>query len=130
MEGRQIAGAVVGTVIKVVVTAVFLMFVYRYAVEAYDYGYRIFGEEPMDAEPGRDVTVTIGEHDSTQDVAEMLMQRGLIRDAKLFVIQEKLSGLEEGIQPGTYDLNTAMKVAEMLEIFAAGNGETETEGME
>ena len=114
MEGRQIAGAVVGTVIKVVVTAVFLMFVYRYAVEAYDYGYRIFGEEPMDAEPGRDVTVTIGEHDSTQDVAEMLMQRGLIRDAKLFVIQEKLSGLEEGIQPGTYDLNTAMKVEEML----------------
>lgn len=130
MEGRQIAGAVVGTVIKVVVTAVFLMFVYRYAVEAYDYGYRIFGEESMDAEPGRDVTVTIGEHDSTQDVAEMLMQRGLIRDAKLFVIQEKLSGLEEGIQPGTYDLNTAMKVEEMLEIFAAGNGETETEGME
>ena len=130
MEGRQIAGAVVGTVIKVVVTAVFLMFVYRYAVEAYDYGYRIFGEEPMDAEPGRDVTVTIGEYDSTQDVAEMLMQRGLIRDAKLFVIQEKLSGLEEGIQPGTYDLNTAMKVEEMLEIFAAGNGETETEGME
>ncbi|MCI6629812.1 MAG: endolytic transglycosylase MltG [Lachnospiraceae bacterium] len=130
MEGRQIAGAVVGTVIKVVVTAVFLMFVYRYAVEAYDYGYRIFGEEPMDAEPGRDVTVTIEEHDSTQDVAEMLMQRGLIRDAKLFVIQEKLSGLEEGIQPGTYDLNTAMKVEEMLEIFAAGNGETETEGME
>ena len=130
MEGRQIAGAVVGTVIKVVVTAVFLMFVYRYAVEAYDYGYRIFGEEPMDAEPGRDVTVTIGEHDSTQDVAEMLMQRGLIRDAKLFVIQEKLSGLEEGIQPGTYDLNTAMKVEEMPEVFAAGNGETETEGME
>ena len=130
MEGRQIAGAVVGTVIKVVVTAVVLMFVYRYAVEAYDYGYRIFGEEPMDAEPGRDVTVTIEEHDSTQDVAEMLMQRGLIRDAKLFVIQEKLSGLEEGIQPGTYDLNTAMKVEEMLEIFAAGNGETETEGME
>ena len=130
MEGRQIAGAVVGTVIKVVVTAVFLMFVYRYAVEAYDYGYRIFGEEPMDAEPGRDVTVTIGEHDSTQDVAEMLMQRGLIRDAKLFVIQEKLSGLEEGIQPGTYDLNTAMKVEEMLEIFAVGNGETETEGVE
>ena len=130
MEGRQIAGAVVGTVIKVVVTAVFLMFVYRYAVVAYDYGYRIFGEEPMDAEPGRDVTVTIEEHDSTQDVAEMLMQRGLIRDAKLFVIQEKLSGLEEGIQPGTYDLNTAMKVEEMLEIFAAGNGETETEGME
>ena len=130
MEGRQVVGAVVGTVIKVVVTAVFLMFVYRYAVEAYNYGYRIFGEEPMDVEPGRDVTVTIGEHDSTQDVAEMLVQRGLIRDAKLFVIQEKLSGLEEGLRPGTYDLNTAMTVEEMLEIFAAGSAGTETEAVQ
>lgn len=130
MEGRQVVGAVVGTVIKVVVTAVFLMFVYRYAVEAYNYGYRIFGEEPMDAEPGRDITVTIGEYDSTEDVAEMLVQRGLIRDAKLFVIQEKLSGLEEGLRPGTYDLNTAMTVEEMLEIFAAGSAGTETEVVE
>lgn len=130
MEGRQVVGAVVGTVIKVVVTAVFLMFVYRYAVEAYNYGYRIFGEEPMDVEPGRDVTVTIGEYDSTEDVAEMLVQRGLIRDAKLFVIQEKLSGLEEGLRPGTYDLNTAMTVEEMLEIFAAGNAGTETEAVQ
>lgn len=130
MEGRQVVGAVVGTVIKVVVTAVFLMFVYRYAVEAYNYGYRIFGEEPMEVEPGRDVTVTIGEYDSTEDVAEMLVQRGLIRDAKLFVIQEKLSGLEEGLRPGTYDLNTAMTVEEMLEIFAAGNAGTETEAVQ
>ncbi|MGN1170188.1 MAG: endolytic transglycosylase MltG [Lachnospiraceae bacterium] len=130
MEGRQVVGAVVGTVIKVVVTAVFLMFVYRYAVEAYNYGYRIFGEEPMDVEPGRDVTVTIGEYDSTEDVAEMLVQRGLIRDAKLFVIQEKLSGLEEGLRPGTYDLNTAMTVEEMLEIFAAGSAGTETEAVQ
>lgn len=125
MEVRQVAGAVVGTVVKVVVVAVFLMFAYRYAVEAYDYGYRIFGEEPMEAEPGRDISVRIDASDTTEDVAEMLLRRGLIRDAKLFVIQEKLSGLEEGIQPGSYELNTAMTVEEMLEIFAAGSAETE-----
>ena len=60
----------------------------------------------------------------------MLVQRGLIRDAKLFVIQEKLSGLEEGLRPGTYDLNTAMTVEEMLEIFAAGSAGTETEAVQ
>ena len=127
MEGRQIAGAVVGTVIKVVVTAVFLMFVYRYAVEAYDYGYRIFGEEPMDAEPGRDVTVTIGEYDSTQDVAEMLMQRGLIRDAKLFYVQNLLSNYKDKLQAGVYTLNTSMTMEEMMAVMSPVS-EEETDG--
>ncbi len=44
MGGRQIVGAVFGTVIRVVIAAVVLMFIYRYAIMAYDYGYRIFGE--------------------------------------------------------------------------------------
>lgn len=122
MGAKQIIGAVVGTVIKVVVAAIVLMFVYRYSIEAYDYGYRIFGEEAVDAEPGRDVVVTIMEKDGTKDIGEMLERKGLIRDAKLFVIQEKLSGLDADIVPGTYELNTAMTIEEMLEIMT-----TETE---
>ena len=51
MEGKQIVGAVVETVAKVVIAAVVLMFIYRYSIMAYDYGYRIFGEEAVDAEP-------------------------------------------------------------------------------
>ena len=127
MEGKQIVGAVVETVAKVVIAAVVLMFIYRYSIMAYDYGYRIFGEEAGDAEPGRDVTVEVTESDSPQDVGQMLEQKGLIRDATLFVIQEKLAGLENGIAPGTYNLNTAMTVEEMMEIMATASRETESE---
>ena len=127
MEGKQIVGAVVETVAKEVIAAQVMMFIYRYSIMAYDYGYRIFGEEAVDAEPGRDVTVEVTESDSPQDVGQMLEQKGLIRDATLFVIQEKLAGLENGIAPGTYNLNTAMTVEEMMEIMATASRETESE---
>ncbi len=117
MGGRQIVGAVFGTVVRVVVAAVVLMFIYRYAIMAYDYGYRIFGEEPMEAEPGRDVSIEVAESDDAEDIGLMLEQKGLIRDASLFVILEKLSGSEIGISAGTYQLNTAMTVEEMLDIM-------------
>lgn len=117
MGGRQIVGAVFGTVMKVVVAAVVLMFIYRYSIMAYDYGYRIFGEEPMDAEPGRDVSIQVAESDDAEDIGLMLEQKGLIRDAKLFMIQEKLSGSDSEIAAGTYELNTAMTVEEMLDIM-------------
>ena len=127
MGGKQIVGAVIGTVTKVVVAALVLMFIYRYSIVAYDYGYRIFGEEAVDQEPGRDVSVEILEDDSVEEIGQMLEAKGLIRDAKLFVIQEKLSGFENGITPGAYELNTAMTVEEMLEILTAVTEETDTE---
>lgn len=127
MSGKQIVGAVAGTVTKVVVAAVVLMFIYRYSIMAYDYGYRIFGEEAVDEEPGRNISVEVAESDSVEDIGQMLEQKGLIRDAKLFVIQEKLSGLENGLGIGTYELNTAMTVDEMLEIMAAPEEETASE---
>ena len=127
MGGKQIVGTIVGTVMKVVIAALVLMFLYRYSIMAYDYGYRIFGEEPMDAEPGREVTVTVTESDSAEDIGALLEQKGLIRDAKLFVIQEKLSGAGTGIAAGSYELNTAMTVEEMLEIMLAAGEETAEE---
>ena len=45
----------------------------------------------------------------------------------MFVVQEKLAGLENGIAPGTYNLNTAMTVEEMMEIMATASRETESE---
>jgi len=127
MEGKQIVGAVVETVAKVVIAAVVLMLIYRYSIMAYDYGYRIFGEEAVDAEPGRDVTVEVSESDTARDIGQMLEQKGLIRDAMLFVIQEKLADLDNGIAPGTYELNTAMTIEEMMDIMAAASQETEAE---
>lgn len=128
MEGKQVAGAIFGTMIKVVAVAVIIMFVYRYSVAAYDLGFRIFGEEPVSGEPGTDISVTVTSDQSIKEIAEMLEKKGLIRDAGLFVIQEKLSSYEEGIRPGTYTLNTSMTPEEMIGIMTAKKAEEEDGG--
>lgn len=117
MNGKQIIFAVIGTVTKVVIAAVVLMFVYRYAIAAYDCGYRLFGEAAVDEEPGREVSLVVSEEDGTEEIGRKMEQKGLIRDSWLYVVHEKLSDLDDGIAPGTYELNTAMTVEEMVEIM-------------
>ena len=120
---REAAGNAVYAVVKIVIVVLVVMVVYRLGSMAYTYGERIFGEQPMAEEPGTDVPVTVEEADSVQDVADKLEQAGLIRDAELFVIQEKLVGFKNGLQPGTYTLNTSQTPEEMIEIMSAAQTE-------
>lgn len=127
MNGKQLAGTVLGTILKIAVVIIVVFYVYKAAAVAYDYGYRIFAEEPISEEPGYDVTIAITSDKDTKDIGELLESRGLIRDSKLFLLQELLSENHGKIKEGTYTLNTSMTVSEMLEIMA---GEEETESSE
>ena len=62
--------------------------------------------------------MSIGGTDSAKEVGEMLQEKGLIRDANLFRIQELLSENHGKIQPGIYDLSTTMTAQEMLAVIA------------
>lgn len=126
MEGKEIAGAVFGTMVKIVVVAVVVMFVYRFSVTAYDFGFRLFSEEPMTLGEGVNISITVREGESVREVADNLEENGLIRDAGIFYVQEKLSDYRGKISPGTYELNTSMTSEEMLEIMSAQEEETET----
>lgn len=120
MESKQIVKAVFGTVFKVVIAAIVIMYVYQFSITAYDYGFRIFGEEPISLAPGETKTVAVLEGRSVKEIGETLVDKGLIRDAKLFVIQELLSDYRGEMKPGVYELNTSMMVEDMIEIMAAG----------
>ena len=68
---------------------------------------------------------------SAMEVGKMLEERGLIRDANLFVLQELLSENHGKMQPGIYDLSTAMTAEEMMDVMAADapkEGEEDAEG--
>ncbi len=127
MKTRQIIGAAVELVVKVVVFAAVCMFILNTSVKAYDYGYRVFAEEPVSAGEGRTISVIVQESDSITDIGQMLEDKGLIRDAKLFIVQEFLSEQHGKLQPGIYDLNTSMTSQEMLEIMAAESDAEESE---
>jgi len=121
MKIKYLIGAVFETMVKGIVLVMIVMFVYRTAVDAYDFGYRVFAEEPVSRSGGRTITVAVAEDYTVRGLAEMLKDRGLIRDADLFVVQELLSEFRGQVKPGIYDLSTVMTVAEMLQVMSQGN---------
>ncbi|MCH5249081.1 MAG: endolytic transglycosylase MltG [Lachnospiraceae bacterium] len=127
MDVKQLVFSIFETVIKIVVAVFLIMFIYDAAVKAYDYGYRVFAEEPMTVGEGRTISIFIRESDSAKDIGNTLEEKGLIRDARLFIVQELLSEYHGKIVPGIYDLNTSMSTEEMLEIMATEPEDAEEE---
>lgn len=123
MKKKEAAGVAVYSVVKIVVIILVIMVVYRLGSMAYSYGERIFGEPPMESAPGTDIVITVGSEDSVRDIAENLKSAGLIRDAGLFVLQERLAGYKEGVKAGTYTLNTSMTPEELIQTMAASSDE-------
>ena len=119
MSPRKVAWAIIKTVFGIVIAAVIMMLVYRFSLNAYDFGYRIFAEEPVSPEPGLTKTVAIVEGKSALEIGQVLKEKGLIRDAQLFSLQELFSSYHKKLQPGIYELNTAMTPEEMMAVMAA-----------
>lgn len=109
--------ALAGTIVRVALVILAAFCIMNFGKKAYDFGYRIFAEEPMSSAPGRDITVTVTSGDSQSEIIQMLEDKGLIRDHLIFTVQKKLSLYKGDIDPGTYVLNTSMTNEEMFEIL-------------
>ncbi len=99
MNGKYLVGAVVEAIIKAIVLVIVIMFVFRAATPAYEFGYRVFADQPVSQSEGRTITVGVAEDADIKDVAQMLEEKGLIEDARLFCVQELLSGYHDKILP-------------------------------
>lgn len=118
MNTRQMVAAVAGMVLKVAVAVLVIAVVYKGAVKAYDYGYRVFKEPPVSESPGLDITVEITVGKNTLQIGELLEEKGLIRDARLFYIQNMFSHYKDELRAGVYTLNTSMTMEEMMEVMS------------
>ena len=58
MKAANLAGAVLGAILKVAFAVIVVYLVYTGASTCYDYGYRIFSEPAVSAGEGRKSTVT------------------------------------------------------------------------
>ena len=125
MNAKYLVVTVVEMIIKVAVIAAFVVYIFRGAAIAYDFGYRGFADEPVSAAGGRTMTVGIGADMSVKDIALMLEEKGLIEDANLFIVQEMLSAYHGKVLPGIYDLSTDMSAEQMLEIMSTAPEGTE-----
>ena len=122
MNIKQLLGAISAMIVKIAVAAVIIVVVFRLAVYAYDFGYQVFADVPVSEGEGRTVSVIVSEGQSSSELARLLEQKGLINDAKVFYIQEKLSDYEDSPSPGVYELNTSMNSQQMLEILYGVEG--------
>lgn len=114
MNVKYLIVATLETIIKVAVIAGAIVFIFRGATQAYDFGYRVFADQPVSVTGGRTITVGIAENASVKDIAQMLQEKGLIEDSNLFIVQELLSAHHGKILPGIYDLSTEMTAGQML----------------
>ncbi len=110
---------------KVLLIVLITLGLYQFGTYAFDFGRQIYSEEGMTAAPGKDVAVVVSEGESVKEIAQMLERFGLIRNAYVFMVQERLSRYHGQIQPGNYVLNTSQSGNTMIAILS---GHTEESG--
>lgn len=107
-----------------IVLYICIIFVIIYAGKmAYTFGYSILNQEAVDQKDGKDVTVVIKDKVSVYKIGKVLESKGLVKDAKVFVVQEMLSNYKDKLKPGTYILNTTMTPDELMAVISQENTE-------
>jgi len=85
---------------------------YKIGIQCYDFGYRVYTEPAVSESDHTDVLVQITEDMDAKDLADLLEEKKLVRDSRLFFLQEKLSGYK--LVPGVYTLNPSMTASELM----------------
>jgi UPF0755 protein len=81
----------------------------------------------MTAGEGRTVQVTITSDMSAMEIGELMVSKGLSRDARLFALQYLFSEYKEDVEPGTYEVSTSMTAEEIMAAMVPAETSEETE---
>ena len=127
MKISTLISGIVNFIVRAAIVVFVIYAIKQICIKAYDYGYRIYSEPPMAEGEGIDIVVTIPMGSSVSDTGKILKDNGLIRDDRLFYMQELLSDYHGKLEPGTYALNTSMTVEEMLAEMSPSLSEETTE---
>ena len=130
MKVRNLFVNIAAMLVRIFIVLVLVSFIYRLGFIAHDFGYRVFAEGPVSEEPGRDIDVTIPMGSSAMDIGEILENAGLIKDKKLFFVQERLSEYHGKLSPGHYVLNTSQTARDMMAVMAEDDEDSTEEDEE
>lgn len=127
MSAKKLVTTIISVSVEVIFLALIIILIYNGGVKAYSFGFSVFAEQPIAKEPGRDINVTIDSKLSAYELGELLENKGLIRDAKVFYVQMKLMSVNGKVKSGRYTLNTSMTSEEMILAITADSQEGEKE---
>ncbi len=115
------AKAVIQVSLDVLLVVVSAFVIFWLAGKVYAFGYNIFNEQAVDAPQDARVTeVVIPEGVTTEQMADIIYDKGLTEDKTIFYLQVALSDYKDKFVAGTYTLNTAMTPTEMMKVMSAG----------
>lgn len=125
MSTSKIVMRIVSISFSILVVVLILFGFTKLGNYAFDFGYRVFTEQPISKEPGKDVVIQVESGISDSELGQILEDKGLIRDGTLFVAQLKMSAYANKIQAGIYTLNTSETAKEMIQIMSTVEESTE-----
>ncbi|NTU70818.1 MAG: endolytic transglycosylase MltG [Coriobacteriia bacterium] len=100
-----VAAVIIGAVVAVLVAAgVWLFFI----------------APQVDVTPGKTVRVRVASGSSTRDIANKLLDAGVIANPNGFALHSRLVGADGRMQPGTYELTTGMSNADAIAVLETG----------
>lgn len=115
---RKIIQEIISVLLRIAFVVVLVVVAYKCTSICYNFGYRIFADEAKDPAPGITKTVAIVDGKSDKEIGDILKEKGLIDNSILFAVQVKFSEYDEKLEPGVYELSTAMSPYEMMAVMS------------
>ena len=113
-----------GGVFKIALYICIIVFLIWIGKSTYQFGYDVFNQQAMSPGEGQQVTVVVKEGSSAYNVGRTLEQKGLVKNALAFAVQERMSAYHGKIKAGTYLLSTAYTPTRILAVLSGeDNGE-------
>ena len=117
--------ALAGIIFKLVLYACVVVLIFWVGRTAYGMAYDVFNQQAMQPNEGQEVSVVIPEGTSVYGIGRILQDKGLIKSAPVFYVQERISNYHGQLKAGTYLLSTAYTPTRIMAILS---GEEQEEG--
>ena len=112
-----------GISLNIVVLFVAVIFIVIAGTKAYSFGYNIFNEQAVDKkENAKSAEITVTENMSAKQLANVLYDKGMIKDKTIFYFQVILSDYKNKFIAGTYTITSDMLPTDIMKKLA-GKGE-------
>ena len=114
-----------GGIFKVALYLCVIVLIIWIGKSSYEFGYNIFNQQAISPGEGVQVTVVVKEGASAYKIGKTLKQKGLIKDSKVFYVQERLSAYHGKLKAGTYLLSTAYTPNRMMAVMSGEESQEE-----
>ena len=92
--------------VRIIVYSLLAILFYYGITKAYDFGYQAFTVKAVDSGEGTEILVNIRKGMTKEEIASLLVSKGLVEDKNTFLVQTALYTSDRyPIQPGSYTLN-------------------------